>query len=210
MSYEQKYLKYKNKYLSLKNSTFDQNGGSFFKMPSFTKPATVIEVNQNTVQNEIINLKKLTDRIKEINSKINDKTLTEKLQTIDTKWKEILDILVNQLKTKDEYQKRYNGLLKEFENKQKTLNITKSMLDSYPGVLDKTFKDAKTFISSVEADVKKSEALLVQHELKISQNIARNEFNNIVHQRRASLSEEKHNRSRSSSTSSLKSLGTTP
>jgi len=211
MSYEEKYLKYKNKYLSLKNSTFNQIGGNFFKMPAFNKPSSpVVEVNQNTIQNEIINYNKLTERIKTINAKINDKGVTERLTFIENKWKPILDSLVDQIKTNEEAKKRYNGLLKELETKQKIVNNNKMTLDAFPAQIAKVFAGAKEFLSLVEIEAKNAESLLVQFDAKQSQNIAKNEFNNLVHQRRESMSEEKKNKSKSSSTSSLKSLGATP
>ena len=72
------------------------------------------------------------------------------------------------------------------------------------------FESIKSFLSSVANELKNSEAQLAQFESKKLQNSAQGQFNELVHQRRQSLSEEKKGRSRSSSTSSMQSLGTTP
>jgi len=211
MSYEEKYLKYKNKYLSLKNFTVNQSGGSFFKMPSlFNTSNSPVIVNQNTIQNEIINYDNLTNRMKTINAKINDQGLTTKIQYLDDNWKKILNTFVNQLKSQEEAQKRYNGLLSELQRKQQNVNELKNTIDSYSPSIKKSLNDAKNFISLLSIEAKNSEAQLAQFESKIMQNNAMKQYNEVVHQRRSSLSEEKKSRSRSSSTSSVKSLGSTP
>jgi len=208
MSYEEKYLKYKNKYLTLKNSSFNQTGGNFFSM--FNKPVASPVADQNTVQNDIINFNSLIARISDINNRLKDQGLANKIQSINDNWKRLLDVLVDQIKSKEEEQKKYNGLYAELLRKQQNVNVVKTKLDSYgPTIASKT-NEMKSFLSSVVNELKNSEAQLAQFESKKLQNSAQGQFNELVHQRRLSLSEEKKGRSRSSSTSSMQSLGTTP
>ena len=208
MSYEEKYLKYKNKYLSLKNSSFNQTGGSFFSM--FNKPVASSVSNQNTIQNDIISFNSLISRMSAINTTLQDQGLTAKIQSINDNWKKILDVVVSQIKSKEEEEKKYNGLLAELQRKQQNVNAVKSKLDSYGPTISAKTNELKSFLSSVVNEVKNSEAQLAQFESRKLQNSAKSQFNEIVHQRRLSLSEEKKGRSRSSSTSSMQSLGTTP
>jgi hypothetical protein len=207
MSFEEKYLKYKNKYLSLKNSSFVQTGGSFFKMPSvFSNQSPQSEINQNSVQNAIINYSNLTTRMKTINAEMKDQGLATKIQSLDDNWRKILDVLVNNIKSKEEAQKKYNGLSAELQKKQHILNEVKRSLDSFTPSIASAFNNAQAFILSTQTEVKNSEALLAQYALKRSQNKAQQQYNELVGERRRSMSEER-GRSRSSSTSSL---GSTP
>ena len=218
MSYEEKYLKYKNKYLSLKNSTFNQTGGSFFRMPSmFNKLIASPVVNQNTIQQEMINFKNLISRMKTINATIKDQQLAAKIQSYDDNWVQLMNNIVNQQKQKEEEQKKYNGLYADLQRRQQNVNEIKNRVDSYTSNLNKSLNDVKSFISTVANEAKNSEALMASYESRKLQNSAQREYNSLVHQRRASISEEhktakneRKSRSRSSSTSSLQSLGSTP
>jgi hypothetical protein len=208
MSYEEKYLKYKNKYLSLKNSSFNQTGGNFFSM--FNKPVASPVADQNTVQNDIINFNNLIARMGDINNRLKDQGLANKIQSINDNWKRLLDVLVDQIKSKEEDQKKYNGLFAELLRKQQNVSAVKTKIDSYGPTIGAKTNEIKSFLLSVSNELKNSEAQLAQFESKILQNSAQGQFNELVHQRRQSLSEEKKGRSRSSSTSSIQSLGTTP
>jgi hypothetical protein len=213
MSYEEKYLKYKNKYLALKKNSLNQTGGSMFNFSSLfntSSPESTGDVKQMDIQNEIVAYNNLTNKMKTINSKVNDPALTDSLNKLEGSWKLILNNLVNLLKLKEEGQKKYNGLAEEIQRKQANLYELKRSIDSLPRSLAVGLKKAKEFITTVQIETRKSESKLAEYESKIANRNATSQYNSLIHERRLSLSEDKKSRSRSSSKSSLKSLGSTP
>ena len=206
MSFEEKYLKYKNKYLKLKSLEIKQTGGSFFNFSSYFNKSEVADVKQSDIQNQIIKFNELVSKMNRINAKVNDKDLDQTLKNLNAQWNTILNNLISLEKFKEENEKKYNGLLVELKKKQLNIYELRKSLDSLPDKLKVDFKNAQNFIKSVELEVQKSESKLTAYESQIANKNARNQYNNVIHERRLALNQEKKTRSRSSSTSSSKSL----